>query len=187
MIDKRQQLLETALMLFYANGVQAVGVNEVLKVSGIAKKTLYHHYASKESLVLAALEYRDLKFTEWFEGLIEGSKSNHELAVRMFKGLSKWFNNGVERLDQFRGCFFINTSAEFSDPDSAISDYCSKHKAKIREIIASHMVEEDEDLIDCLCLLKEGAIVAAYVGRDKNAAENALKIAEQNIQRKMVH
>ena len=88
MIDKRQQLLETALKLFYANGVQAVGINEVLKVSGIAKKTLYHHFSSKESLILAALEYRDHKFTDWFEGLIAGSKSNHELAVRMFEGLS---------------------------------------------------------------------------------------------------
>ena len=187
MIDKRQQLLETALKLFYANGVQAVGINEVLKVSGIAKKTLYHHYSSKESLVLAALEYRDSKFTEWFEGLIEGSKSNHELAVRMFEGLSQWFNNGVERLDQFRGCFFINTSAEFSEPDSPISDYCRKHKAKIREIIAKHMVEEDEDLLDCLCILKEGAIVAAYVARDKDAAEHALKIAENSIKQKTVH
>ena len=184
MIDKRQQLLETALKLFYANGVQAVGINEVLKVSGIAKKTLYHHFSSKESLILAALEYRDHKFTDWFEGLIAGSKSNHELAVRMFEGLSHWFNNEVERLDQFRGCFFINTSAEFSEPDSAISEYCKEHKERIRQIIAKHMVEPDDDLLECLCILKEGAIVAAYVARDKHAAGRALKVAQASIAKK---
>lgn len=181
MLDKRQQLLETALSLFYANGVQAVGINEVLKVSGVAKKTLYHHYSSKDALVLAALETRDERFTDWFESLIAGSKSNQELAERMFQGLSDWFNNKVERLDTFRGCFFINTSAEFSDPDSEISVYCKAHKQRIRDIIAKHMVEKDDVLLDSLCYLKEGAIVMAYVAQDKHAAESAWAIAQKNL------
>lgn len=178
MIDKRQQLLETALKLFYEKGVQVVGINEILKVSGIAKKTLYHHYSSKEELVLATLIYRDQKFTEWFESLIKGSVSNYDLTVRMFEGLSSWFNNEIDSLDQFRGCFFINTSVEFSMPDSLIYNYCKQHKVKIRQIIAKHMLEEDENLLNSLCMLKEGAIVTAYVSREKNAAQYALKIAK---------
>jgi AcrR family transcriptional regulator len=175
MIDKRQHLLETALQLFYANGIQAVGINEVLKTSGIAKKTLYHHFSSKDALVLAALEARDERFCAWFESLIEGSLSNAELVERMFKGLSQWFNNEIEKLDAFRGCFFINTSAEFCDSTGPISSYCKEHKLKIRQIIAKHMVTSDDNLLDALCTLKEGSIVMAYVCQDKQAAEKAFK------------
>lgn len=177
MIDKRQHLLETALQLFYKNGVQAVGINEILKTSGVAKKTLYHHFASKDDLVIAALNARDERFCAWFESLLTGSASNSELAERMFSGLSQWFNNEVESLDTFRGCFFINTSAEFSDADSPVSIRCKEHKQRIKNIIASHLVEADESYLESLCTLKEGAIVLAYVCDDKQAAEKALDAA----------
>lgn len=179
MNEKRQQLLETALTLFYRDSVQAVGINEVLKVSGVAKKTLYHHFASKDELILSTLEYRDEKFCSWFESLLEGASSNLELAERMFHGLSGWFNNQVEQLDAFRGCFFINTSAEFSDQDCRISEYCKEHKRRIRQLIACHMPDPDDDFVDSLCLLKEGAIVMAYVGQDLNAAERSLELLRE--------
>lgn len=56
MSKKRQQLINIALQLFYEKGINSVGINEILSVSGIAKKTLYNHFTSKEDLVLAALE-----------------------------------------------------------------------------------------------------------------------------------
>lgn len=179
MIDKRQHLLETALQLFYRNGVQAVGINEILKTSGIAKKTLYHHFASKDDLVIAALNARDEKFCNWFESLLIGSKSNSEMTERMFDGLSQWFNNKVDSLDGFRGCFFINTSAEFSDATNPISIRCKEHKQRIKTIIASHLVETDESYLESLCTLKEGAIVLAYVCDDKQAAEKARDTARK--------
>ena len=179
MNDKRQHLLETALKLFYENGVQAVGINEIIKNSGVAKKTLYHHFASKDELVVAALSTRDQRFCNWFENLLVGAGSNRELAERIFNGLSLWFNDEVECLDKFRGCFFINTSAEFSDPDCSASICCKNHKQNIKKIIAKHLIEPDDTLLEALCTLKEGAIVSAYVCQDKQAAEKAFLIAEQ--------
>lgn len=179
MIDKKQHLLETALQLFYKNGVQAVGINEILKTSGIAKKTLYHHFSSKDELVMAALNARDERFCAWFESLLVGSKSNSELAERIFNGLSQWFNNKVDSLGSFRGCFFINTSAEFSDASSPISIRCKEHKQRIKAIIAKHLVETNETYLEFLCTLKEGTIVLAYVGQDKQAAEKAYLTVKQ--------
>ena len=181
MIDKRQHLLETALQLFYKNGVQAVGINEILKTSGIAKKTLYHHFSSKDDLVIAALNTRDMRFCAWFEGLIIGASSNQDLVERIFNGLSKWFNNEVDSLDTFRGCFFINTSAEFSDPDCPISIFCKEHKQKIKKIIAKHLPQPDVILLESICTLKEGAIVLAYVCQDKKAAKKAYLTAQKLI------
>ncbi len=63
--DKKQQLVETALALFYRHGVHAVGINQILEQSAIAKKTLYHHFVSKDELLMATLELRHQRFYQW--------------------------------------------------------------------------------------------------------------------------
>ncbi|MBF4438000.1 TetR/AcrR family transcriptional regulator, partial [Vibrio cholerae] len=65
MNPKRQLLIDTALNLFYKNGINSIGINEVISVSGIAKRTLYSHFESKEALILAALQKRHEIFTFW--------------------------------------------------------------------------------------------------------------------------
>ena len=52
----RDRILDAAYELFSRNGIQAVGVDAVITRSGVARQTLYRHFASKESLVLAFLE-----------------------------------------------------------------------------------------------------------------------------------
>lgn len=60
--DKRQQLVTTAFKLFYFQSVHGVGINKILQESAIAKKTLYHHFVSKDELVKAVVRYRDETF-----------------------------------------------------------------------------------------------------------------------------
>ena len=173
MNDKRQQLIDAALDLFYTQGINAVGINEVLKVSGIAKKTLYHHFESKEALVIATLAQRDHAFVAWLDKVLTGATSDAELISRLFQGLSAWFNDEVVELSQFRGCFFINTAAQ-CQAGSAIEEYCRQHKGRVRALLQDHLRSRDEALLEMICLLKEGAIVTAYVNRDLKAADKCL-------------
>ena len=61
-MDKKEQLVATAFNLFYKYGIHAVGINRVLEESGIAKKTLYNHFSSKEDLIAATVEYCDQQY-----------------------------------------------------------------------------------------------------------------------------
>lgn len=64
----RERLLDSAYDLFSRRGVRAVGVNEVIETAGVAKATLYRHFASKDDLVLAFLERREQRWTlGWVE------------------------------------------------------------------------------------------------------------------------
>src|SRR5215831_4844961 len=54
----RERLLEAAGELFYAEGVQSVGIDRVIERAGVAKASLYSTYGSKEELVRAYLEER---------------------------------------------------------------------------------------------------------------------------------
>jgi len=59
----RERLVEVASRLFYAEGIRAVGVDRVIAEAGVAKATLYAHFASKDELVAAYLaRQRILKF-----------------------------------------------------------------------------------------------------------------------------
>lgn len=49
--DPKSKMVEVATQLFIKNGVKNVTVHEIAKVSGISKKTVYHYFDSKASLV----------------------------------------------------------------------------------------------------------------------------------------
>lgn len=171
MADKKQILINTALSLFYQKGIQAVGINEVLQSSGVAKKTLYNHFASKDALILETLKHRDATYLNWLTFHLEKATTNTELVCYLFDALTQWFSNLAFELGDFRGCFFINTSAEFSDSDGEIGRYCRTHKENERQLIYELMPVKDTALLDLICFLKEGAIVCAYVNQDVHAAD----------------
>ena len=54
----RERLLEAAGELFYAEGVQSVGIDRVIERAGVAKASLYSTFGSKEELVRAYLDER---------------------------------------------------------------------------------------------------------------------------------
>src|ERR1700761_6852936 len=54
----RDRLLEAASELFYAEGVQSVGINRIIERAGVAKDSLYSTFGSKEELVCAYLNAR---------------------------------------------------------------------------------------------------------------------------------
>ena len=179
MESKRSLLVTGAFELFYQKGVHAVGINEVLQHSSVAKKTLYHHFTGKDDLVVATLEYRDQCFYDWLANRLNQAEDGEGKVTALFDALDDWFNDRVEELQPFTGCFFINVSGEYADPDCAIHRQCRQHKQRIALLIAEQlsMFIPDNDsrqvLLDALCILKEGAITLAHVQGDFSAAKKA--------------
>lgn len=176
---KKDSILQTALAMFYRDGIHAVGINEILKQAGVAKKTLYHHYPSKDALLLDALAYRDATFQRWLVGRMSEHARGLPSLLALFDALDDWFNDNVEELGAFQGCFFVNTCAEFSNPDCEIYKACRRHKQAIEEMIADQLSEivvsepQRGALTAIIATLKEGAISRAFLCGDKNAAKYA--------------
>ena len=184
-VNKKQQLIEGAMRLFYQKGVHTVGINEVLKATGIAKKTLYTHFASKEELILACLQYRHDIFTAWFSELLTEKRDAKQAIINAFNGLQAWFNHEVPQLGEFRGCFFIAASAEFSATDSPINLLCRQHKDRIKAMFADCLARKYKDkrcidsLSQQLCILKEGCISEARVRHNSRAAKQSIELIEK--------
>lgn len=184
-MGRRQDLIDTALGLFYEHGIHAIGINQVLQEAGVAKQTLYNHFDSKDSLVEAVVERRDQLFFSWLEGRMNSRASGQEALLELFDAIHDWINNRVPTLNRFYGCFFINTCGEYSDPAHPVHERCAAHKMRIFQMIKSHAFSatqsdsEAEHLANAMVLLKEGAIVKAHVEGDLDAAIKARAIASR--------
>src|SRR3984885_11579614 len=69
--EVREMILDTACTLFYQRGVRAVGVDLVVEKSGVAKTSLYRHFRTKDDLIAAFLERKDLDFWATWDQLTE--------------------------------------------------------------------------------------------------------------------
>ncbi len=57
--NKKQQLLDAALALFVEQGIYATSTASIAKTAGVATGTLFHHFPSKDALVLEL--YKNIK------------------------------------------------------------------------------------------------------------------------------
>ena len=176
--SKRDQIIDTALELFYRNGFNATGIEKVLTDADVARMTLYNHFKSKEELILAVLRRRDERFRDWLVRRIEKRNLGpRERLLALFDAHAEWFAE-----DSFRGCIFINAAAEFCGSSQAIHALAAEHKrlvtSYIRGLVAATEARNPDVLADQITLLLEGAIVNAQVLDDIGWAAKARNAAE---------
>jgi len=54
--DAKKRIIQTALALFATRGYHSTGITDILRESGVKRGTLYHYFASKKELGLAAID-----------------------------------------------------------------------------------------------------------------------------------
>lgn len=173
----RERVLTAAYELFSRRGIHAVGTDEVIARAGVARATLYRHFATKNDLVLAVLERRE---KVWTHGLIEeqslrrGSTPEEQL-LAIFDVMHDWF----QLRDGFEGCSFINVLLELG-PDHPAGQACIAYIDHVRDIVRRRAVAaglvDVEDFASSWHILMKGAIILAAVG-DLDSAQRARKMA----------
>ena len=127
----RQQILETASELFYQKGIQHVGINEVIAESGVAKRTLYRWFPSKDLLIEEVMKYRASQWICWFETAVsERGNTPKERLLATFDVLREWYAS-----PNFRGCPFINAVLEIADASHKAHQVSINLRESIRQII----------------------------------------------------
>jgi AcrR family transcriptional regulator len=169
------RLLDAAEELFYARGIQAVGIDEVVRKAGVATKTLYAHFGSKDGLVQAYLQRRDRRWNDWLRGEVLAAPAGQGRVAAVFDALGRWFAQ-----PDFNGCAFINVAGELATSPAARAA-AAEHKTTLRALLAEVAdgagTADPAALADHLMLLVEGAIVTAHVEQDTAAAARAATAA----------
>ena len=174
--SSRERLIQTAYALFTRHGTRTVGIDTVIAEAGVAKATLYRHFASKDELILAFLARREqLWSSQWLhaEVLRRGATPVQRL-LAVFEAFGEWF----ARAD-FEGCPFMTTMLEVSDGHHPVRRASVAHLATLRgflrDLAAAAGIEDPDSLSHQWLLLMNGAIIAAEQG-DTQAAERARQL-----------
>ena len=162
----KDHIIEIASQLFYKNGYNSTGINEIIAKADIAKATLYHHFPSKETICIAYLEKRHRAFMDSFKTYIENESTGEKKMVALFDYLRDQYRAG-----DFYGCWAQKTLGELSPKDQEIHRTIQKHKKElllmlgeiVGENIANVSKAETEKISGGLYLLYESAITESHL------------------------
>ncbi|SFI90131.1 DNA-binding transcriptional regulator, AcrR family [Amycolatopsis sacchari] len=164
----RDRLLDAAEELFYARGIQTVGMDDIRAASGVSLKRLYRLFPAKEQLVEAYLERRDTTWRARLAEHVEQHEDPERRILAVFDWLELWFAE-----PGFRGCAWINSYGELGAVSDAVTRQARHHKEAFRTYLEELVTAAGlpGELAGQLLLLAEGAMVTAGIfGRTDPAA-----------------
>lgn len=174
--DTQVRLLRATENLIYQGGINATGMDLIVKTSGVARKGLYKYYPTKEALVAAALQARDERWMEWFIAATTQAATPRARLMSIFDALREWFAS-----EGFRGCAFINAAGEIGDPANPIREVSRLHKARllahVLTLTQAAGVPDPDDMARQLLVLIDGAIAVALVTGDLSITDSAERAA----------
>ncbi|HVI47298.1 MAG TPA: TetR/AcrR family transcriptional regulator [Chitinophaga sp.] len=178
--NPREKIMATAGKLFYEQGYNATGINQILEEAGVAKASLYSHFGSKEELGIAYLKEMSIAWFRAFFTAIGKKTIPEDRLLAIFSFLE---DNMLKQ--EFMGCRFINMLAETGNND--MQQAIVAHKQQLRDQIhqltvaaCSQLPARDTKAIaDTVYLLFEGAIVESKVYRDVWPIRSARKAVKQ--------
>ena len=179
----RQRILDAAYDLFSRHGTQTVGINAVVEHAGVAKRTLYRHFESKDELVVEFLRLREERWTKsWLQSEVEQrAASPDERLLAIFDVFHDWFQR-----EDLEGCSFINVLLEIDDRTSPVRRATVEHLAAIREFLAALArdagIADPESFARRWRILMKGSIVSAQEG-DLEAAKRAQEVGRVLLER----
>lgn len=173
----RERLLAAADELFYAHGVRTVGIDRVIERAGVAKASLYSTFGSKEELVRAYLEARGQRRRDRILQRIGRHPEAREKILSVFELLEE-----IAAEPGFRGCAFVNASAEEPLRAGPVRDACSRARSWVLQLftdLARELATPDpERLGRQLAMLYDATVVAASMDREPKVAREARHMAQ---------
>ncbi|WP_406829970.1 TetR/AcrR family transcriptional regulator [Pedococcus sp. KACC 23699] len=170
----RDRILDTAVELFYAKGIRAVGVDLIIAESGVAKATFYKHFPAKDDLVIAYLDRVD---EQWSGQLHAAAQAAGPAPADQLVGLFDALQNAC-RWEGYRGCGFINAAAE-SQPGTAAHERTVAHKASVltwvEDLATRAGARDPRALARSLTLLLDGGLASGTL----DAAPEAPSVAKE--------
>ncbi|WP_231991966.1 TetR/AcrR family transcriptional regulator [Mycobacterium sp. ACS4331] len=172
----RERLVATAAKLFYRNGINATGVEMVIKQAKVSKRTLYQYFSSKTELVENYLRGLDESGTPMERPLDRADLAPRERLLAIFD---------APPVERFRGCPFHNAAVESAGSWERVDELVRAHKRRFAQRLIAVAAEAGADdpyaLGNQLLVLFEGATALATSLNDTVALLHARTAAARLI------
>ncbi|MEM0983385.1 MAG: TetR/AcrR family transcriptional regulator [Planctomycetota bacterium] len=171
--SRRDELIESSMRTFHRRGFAGSSLDVLLADAGVSRPTLYHHFKSKDDLIVAALElYGERAREKLFASMDSVSTDPVGRMLVVFDDLGSWFEE-----DDFAGCLFSKACAEFEDAGCRVREIAAKHTRlvgdRLTELAAQAGLPEPAAIAEQVNLLREGAIATARSRGEHSRADVA--------------
>ncbi|NSL85938.1 TetR/AcrR family transcriptional regulator [Chitinophaga solisilvae] len=179
----RDRILQVAADLFYRQGYNQTGINQIIAEADIAIGSLYNHFPSKNDLLMAYLEQEDTTWFEQFEQFSRQAGTPREKILRFID-----FRIEQQQHSGFCGCPFVKIIAEAGTHDPVLTAFVQSHKDKQRTMLQGYFKQVQCDdawdrklLCETFFLMAEGATITTTITRNMQALENVKKFIKKII------
>lgn len=177
----RERILDAATRRYYSEGIRAVSADRLIADAGVSKVTFYRYFPTKDDLITAYLAHQVTRAEELFTRRRAELEGDPAAVLRSYaEGLGGW-----TCAPGFRGCPFINAAAELSQPDHPGHRVVMHHRdwlvRQFAELLTELEVSDVDAKAEQLMMLRDGAMVAGYVGRTPEAVAQTLTAAGRSV------
>ncbi|MDT3399547.1 helix-turn-helix domain-containing protein [Streptomyces sp. B1866] len=171
--EAETRALDAAERLFYAQGVQKVGMDAVRAASGVSLKRLYQLFPTKDRLVAAFLRRRDVRWRARLAEHVDRAAPPDrpcERILAVYDWLGLWFAE-----PGYRGCAWVNAFGELGAASAEVAGLARDHKRAVRRYLGELVAAAGQPpaLADHLLLLAEGAMTTAAITGSPDPAAHA--------------
>lgn len=177
----KERILEVASDLFYRQGYNATGIQQIIDAAGVSKGTFYTHFKTKDDLGLAYLNKRNHEESEQLQRALAEIKDPHRRYIEFNTIMREWIKSSG-----YRGCAFSNMSAEIPDGNSPIRKMAKFHYEGFRAIIrdmVDDLLKSDPRykgldatyVADQYMIIQVGALLNAEIYQDTWPYDHAMK------------
>ncbi len=173
--ETRQRIIDTASRLFYTQGYNSTGINQIIEEAKVAKASLYQYFPSKEDLLAEYLDNTALSTGIALNKMAARYNSPKEKVMAIFDFILRFTKSA-----EFEGCNFLNVVSEVPTDNVRIREIIKKQKDSIKELFAEILQPiGKQDLAGSLYLLFDGALVASKVHNSSWPVQTAKSVAEK--------
>ena len=164
----RDRVIEAASYLFYHNGYNQTGINQIIEEAHVAKASMYQHFRSKEDIAAVYLRQRHYTWMGDLDKFVAGQKTPMDKIIASFDFLQEWL---IEV--NFIGCGFQNIITDLPDDHKKIRDEVQFHKTELHHWIKNLLREDDQidqstadSLSNEIIVVVEGSIILSQIQKD---------------------
>lgn len=170
-LNERAAILDALGDIFYNGSTHLVGMSELLDRIGVARKTFYRAFESKEDLIVAYLERRHrLAKAELTD--IAGSRTGSAAILSLFENLER-----KSESSGFRGCAFLMAAIE--NPKSVkIQAQARANREFLKSLFLDLLgnIADREEKAEQVLVLYQGALAGSVVSTKSGAPHFAKQV-----------
>lgn len=161
----RQKIIQAAFAAFAENGYEKTSMDEIVKLSGLSKGTLYWHFKNKQALFIETLQFAFQEINQQLEGLVHLDMPASDRLRIFYKQASEFIVTGKNMIGMLIDAFFQSYQNEEAQQFmlNMYKGYIDSVSQIIQQGIDRGEFREVDPRITALALMAGGDGVAIYV------------------------